>query len=220
MDQQSDIETGNLPSWIGHLMTTQDRIKVEQTITDVEKTTDGEIVVAIARRSAAVSLVPVVLFLFGCAIIMDLHHRLAFSVWLDAVLVGVAACLAWWLGRQPGIQRALLSVRESNRQVGQAAATEFLAARINHTQAATGVLIHVSLMEHRVSVIGDAAISAKLSQTDWDEMVGVIVRGIKRGNFSDGLQRAIMLAGALLAKNFPKSPGNTSELHNTIRFIE
>ena len=68
-----------------------------------------------------------------------------------------------------------------NEEVERGAAEAFHRFRVRTTNEGTGVLIYVSLFEHRVRVIGDDAISRKLGQSDWKEIRDLITNGMRSG---------------------------------------
>lgn len=63
---------------------------------------------------------------------------------------------------------------------------------------ATGILILVSLLEHRVQVLADKGINDRVPPGTWDGLVNGIIDGIRTGRATDAICDAIARCGALL----------------------
>jgi len=213
-------ETEKIPSWARRFIDAAGKAAVEDGIAGAESRTSGEIVVAVASGSTGVDHLPVLLSLVAGLVIADVAWMVDAAtlplagILLAAVIASVFAARLLW------VQRMCTSKQDRDRQVDNAAAAEFLRARISNTKAATGVLIYVSLMEHRVVVLGDSAIATKMDQSQWDGMVAAIVKGIKGKDFAGGLKAGVEMAGELLSRHFPVSSLDHNELHNAVRFID
>lgn len=104
------------------------------------------------------------------------------------------------------------------QRVAQRAAQVFIAEEVFSTRDRTGILIFLSLMEHKVLVIGDAGINAKVGQAEWQDVVARIVRGIDHGHAVDGLIDAVHQCGLLLQKRGVKRRADDrNELSNKLR---
>ena len=87
---------------------------------------------------------------------------------------------------------------------------------LHHTRDHTGILILISLLEHRVEVLADRGINEKVSPGTWDEIVHSITAGIKSGNASDAFCKAIERCGDILAAHFPRQADDKDELPNRL----
>ncbi|HEY4995035.1 MAG TPA: hypothetical protein VII21_01930, partial [Aestuariivirga sp.] len=65
--------------------------------------------------------------------------------------------------------------------------------------------------------IGDEAIAAKLSASDWQKIIDEMLQLLKEKQSCDALVLGVQHAGALLAKHFPAKSHVKNELPN--RFI-
>ncbi|MEK7287868.1 MAG: hypothetical protein AAB091_04855, partial [Elusimicrobiota bacterium] len=63
-------------------------------------------------------------------------------------------------------------------------------------------------------------ITDKLSRQDWEEVCAAAVDGLKAGRPTEGLTRAIEIAGRLLAHQFPVRPDDRNELKNELCLID
>lgn len=217
--------------------TEKDRNAIAEDIARAETATSGEIVPVVATASgsydraedlfglvfalAALSVVWVfggVLFA-GCAWSTDPAGGLSLPVVLSVVAAAffVGAFLATFV---PGLRRPLIPGSEMDSEVERRAAESFHRFRIRGTAGATGVLIYVSLFEHRVRVYGDDAINEKIDGETWQEICNLVVDGIKKGDLSGGLRAGILRCGEVLTRHFPIEPGDRNELVNTLHLID
>ncbi|MDO8804413.1 MAG: TPM domain-containing protein [Elusimicrobiota bacterium] len=120
----------------------------------------------------------------------------------------------------PVLKLPFVPKKEIDQEVERAAAHAFRQFRLGRTTGGTGILIYVSLLEHRVRVEGGGAISDKLSQQDWEEVCAAAVAGLKAGRPAEGLVSAIEAAGRLLARHFPIRPDDRNELKNELCLID
>ena len=101
--------------------------------------------------------------------------------------------------------------------VDRAARLAFLSQGLVETRDRTGILIFVSLLEHRVEVIADRGIDTKVQPGTWDGVVDATLSGIRERRAEEGLCEAIRTCGELLAAEFPPRPDDTDELANRLR---
>ena len=84
------------------------------------------------------------------------------------------------------------------------------------TSKRNGVLIFVSPRSRTFAVIGDTAVHEKCGDSFWRVLAATIGSHFKTGDFTGGLVHGIERAGALLAENFPREPGDRNELPNRV----
>ena len=82
------------------------------------------------------------------------------------------------------------------------------------TRERTGILIYVSLLEHRVVVLADRGIHSRVEAGTWDAVVERVVVGIRENRAEAGLADGIRLCGEILAERFPIRAGDLNELPN------
>lgn len=135
-----------------------------------------------------------------------------FAILLAAAL-GVG--LSYWL---PPLRRILAGKSLMNRRVAARALEAFVSEEVFDTRDRTGILIFLSMFEHRVHVIGDAGINARVRPGDWEDVVEIITSGIKSGQPAEGLVRAIEKCGDLLKlKEVERREDDTNELADGLR---
>ena len=118
----------------------------------------------------------------------------------------------------PALKRFFTGEDLIDHRVALRAADAFITEEVFKTRDRTGILIFLSLMEHKVLVVGDVGINAKVDRSEWEDIVARIVRGINEGHPADGLIDAISQCGVLLQKSgFKRRRDDTNELPNALR---
>jgi putative membrane protein len=78
------------------------------------------------------------------------------------------------------------------------------------------VLVLISVFEHKIWVLADKGINAKVDEGQWDDIVKIIIGGIKQKRQAEAICKAIKKIGDLLKEHFPIKPDDTDELDNII----
>ena len=200
MNTQRDI-----PSWLKHRLRPVDLEQITAVIQQVERATDGEIVPVIVHKSAMTSHIATVcillLWFFASAVVAE--FRLDIPILWISLGLGVLAALGWGLGRLDGFTRLLTPNADLELQVWRRAQSEFLREGIGRTKRATGILLFISMAEHRAVVLADQAIAAKYPQETWVEVVEILINALKKRQMGSGLCAAIVRCGQIIAPHFP-----------------
>ena len=104
------------------------------------------------------------------------------------------------------------------RRVLARAITCFKVGAERRTHGRTGILIYLSMREHRAEIVADAAISGKVAPEVWGEAMAAMLPEIRAGRIADGMVAAIERVGVVLAEHFPRAEDDTNELPD--RLIE
>lgn len=104
------------------------------------------------------------------------------------------------------------------RRVRRRAIEIFKAGTKQRTVGHTGILIYLSMGEHRAEIIGDQAITSVTSPDTWAEAMAALLVEAKKGRYADGIIAAVAKVGLVLAEHFPKSQDNPNEIAD--RLIE
>ncbi len=105
----------------------------------------------------------------------------------------------------------------SNGNVDARALEVFSILKMHNTKLQNGVLIYVSVEERAFAIYGDKGINDIVSNTFWDETVGIMQSHFKNGHYKQGLVDGILKAGTELQIHFPwNSNTDENELPNTI----
>jgi uncharacterized membrane protein len=79
----------------------------------------------------------------------------------------------------------------------------FAQLRVWDTEHNSGVLFYVLLAEHRIEIVADRGIAARVSAAEWDAICAHMRQRYARGQWRDGSLDGIAAAHALLHRHFP-----------------
>lgn len=147
-------------------------------------------------------------------------HELTANQWLGTVIaVGVLKWIGMWLillWRPLRIwltPRAILAARVRARAIDL-----FKVGTEAKTLGRTGVLLYVSLREHRADIVADEAIAAKVTPEVWGDAMVALIDRVRAGKPGEGMAEAVRQMGVVLAAHFPSGSENPNELPD--RLIE
>jgi putative membrane protein len=127
-----------------------------------------------------------------------------------AALGGLVALLV------PAIRRALVPSEVLAERVHQRATRAFVEEEVFRTRDRTGILIFVSLFEHRVVVLADRGLDGRVTPGQWEEIVLGIAAGMRRGEPGPALAEGIRRCASLAAQAPPR-PDDRDELPGQLR---
>ncbi len=194
------------------------RDAIERAVRTAESRTSGEIVPVVVDRShdyAGVRAAAAALLAFAAGLIV-LEFAPRPALWLPPAQIAVFVGGYWLAGRR-SLLRLLVPAARAADFVDRAAKLRFLEEGLVETRERTGILIYVSLLEHRVEVLADCGIDAQVEDGTWDGVVRLILDGVRARKAEEGLCAAIELCGDLLAARFPPRPDDEDELENRLR---
>jgi len=87
---------------------------------------------------------------------------------------------------------------------------------MTRTADRNGVLIFLSVADHRFVVLGDEGIHSKVSPSFWQEIASILATHFGQNRFAEGIIRAADTVGQLLAAHFPCTHRDINELPDTI----
>jgi len=88
----------------------------------------------------------------------------------------------------------------------------FAQLRVWDTEQNNGVLIYLLLAEHRVEIVADRGINAKLDQAVWQKICREMQLALRQGAFEEGVCAGIRAIAAHLTEHFPSAGVNVNEL--------
>ena len=212
------------------LFTDSDRDHIEEAVRSAEARTSGEIVPVIVAQSddypIAVRRAGLIGLAAGAVVFEVL--RLVWSGWAPAWITNDASLFAsmliggglFWLAaaKLPSFKRMLIGRDAIDRAVHSRAVHAFVEEEVFATRDRTGILLLVSLFEHRVEVFGDSGINDAVSEDDWGDVIDDVIKGIRKGDAPGGLIRGIERCGELLErKGVGVRPDDEDELSNRPR---
>jgi len=117
------------------------------------------------------------------------------------------------------VPRLKLSFVSSVRQaeaVRERALRAFYEKGLYRTREETGILIFISLLEHKVWILGDRGIDRKIPPGSWQSLADKLAVGIRSGQAADALCRVIGACGDELSRHFPRRGDDRNELPDDV----
>jgi putative membrane protein len=205
-----------------------DKSTIEQCVQEVEKRTSGEIVPMVVSASYHYPMSNMIGGLI-LALVISVGLTLAYGIvnlwrgfsamelWIFPAVFAVAFLIFHELiKRVPVLKRIFITKAEIAEEVEEAALTSFYRSGLNNTRDRTGILIFISVFERMAYVLADEGINAKVDTAVWQEVVNLVVEGIKQRRQADGICRAVQRCGQLIQEHFPIKSDDTDELDNLI----
>jgi putative membrane protein len=110
------------------------------------------------------------------------------------------------------LRMALTPGSTKTRRVRRRAIMLFKTGAERRTVGRTGILVYLSLAEHRAEIVADEAITAVTTPETWGEAMVALLTEVKAGRPGEGIAAAVALIGDVLAEHFPKTSGDTNEI--------
>jgi putative membrane protein len=202
-----------------------ERDRVTEAVREAEKLTAGEIVVKIISASyhyPMANAIGAVLFALPLALVLTVLTGEwlwigSQNMWLLlGYLTVIFIVFHEVIKRTRWLKRLFISDREVDEEVKEAAVTTFFSEGLYRTRDETGVLLLISVFEHKVWILADNGINARIQDGQWEDIVGRLIRGIKQKQQADAICEAVEQIGAILKAYFPVKPDDTNELQNLI----
>ena len=210
-----------------------DHLLVSEAVGEAEKTTDGEIVTIVSSQSNDYSDVGLVWAAIAAFIAMSFtafypapyleiltnllgswDNEIGFGefAWL-ITSIGALKFLGVWLFMKwkPALMFFTPKWIKSQR-VRERAINLFRVGTESKTAGKTGVLIYLSMAEHRAEIVADAAINEHVGVEKWGDAMATLITHVKNHEPGRGMAEAARQIGVILTEYFPKSDGNPNEL--------
>ena len=223
---------------MAYLSETQHRL-VSDAVGEAERNTSGEIVTVLADRSDGYSDV-VLVYAAGMAFtamsvfaalprpFLDLWDSLVGGWGHDwstgelasmTIALGLVAFAASWVALSfDALRFALVPKPVKAARARDAAVRHFKVGAESRTHGRTGVLLYLSMREHRAEIVADATIASQVPAEVWGEAMADMLGEIREGRVAEGLAAGIRDVGVVLAERFPRDAEDTNELPD--RLIE
>lgn len=220
-------------------MSDDDRDRVGAAVFAAESQSAGEIVTILAHRSddyADVALAWAafvgLLALTALTATPDFYLGIYESVmggwvhqWTPRTIFGVALLVAalkfggmWLILLWPPLRLWLTPAPVRHRRVRERAVSAFKIGAERRTHGRTGILIYLSMAEHRAEIVADEAIASKVPPEVWGDAMVAMLAELKQDRLADGLIAAVTRVGAVLTQHFPRTEDDQNELPD--RLIE
>ncbi len=212
---------------------------VSEAVAAAEDHTAGEIVTVLAERTdgytdivlawaALAAFTAMSLFAALPQPFMDLWDRLfggwghvwstgelaSMTIALGMVAFAVTCALLW----RDRLRFATIPGPVKTARVHARAVKHFKVGAERRTHGRTGVLIYLSLKEHRAEIVADEAIGTMVQPEVWGEAMADMLVHIREGRIAEGMAAGVHDVGVVLAQHFPRSENDVNELPD--RLIE
>lgn len=220
-------------------VSSDDHVRISAAVAQAELQSCGEIVTILAERSdgytdvqlawsAAASLLALCALVIAPDFYLGLYDRLMADwghEWTPRAIISLAAGFAalkfggaflvqLW---QP-LKFFLVPPPVKTARVHARAIRAFRIGAERRTAGRTGVLIYLSMREHRAEIVADEAIATKVAPEVWGDAMNAMLAHVSDGRIADGICAAVDNVGAILAQHFPRADGDENELPD--RLIE
>lgn len=208
-----------------------DLLRIKAAVKEAENKISGEIVPVIVERSGQYSIANYKGSLIGASLFFvlivfldrGLLEHANNTLFYDPMFIFLIVILGGILGAviprfSDPVKRLLVARQYQDLITRQAAENAFLEEEVFNTRQRTGIMIFISFFEHEVIVMADVGISKVVDQSEWDKIVGDIIKSIRAGKVVEALEEGIKQCGnILLEKGFRKTDDDVNELRDDLR---
>jgi putative membrane protein len=212
---------------------------VADAVTEAESATSGEIVTVLADRSDGYTDVALLWAVGAAFTAMSVfaafplpflgawdqliggwgHEWTTGELASMVIALGLVKFLAVMLVQQwEPLKFALIPGPTKTARVHGQAVRQFKVGADRRTTGRTGVMIYLSMAEHRAEIVADESIAAIVPAEVWGEAMGDMLSHIRKGRIAEGLAVGIRDVGFVLAEHFPRGADDQNELPD--RLIE
>lgn len=192
---------------------------IQDTIHQIELRTIGEVAVMVVESSAQYAEAEILGSLISGSFISLILTVIFFhsSIWVYIPLSFLFLFLLLPLViKIPLLKTPFISLKRKDIAVRERAVRAFYEKGLYKTKKNTGVLIFLSLLEHKVWILADKGIYEKIEQDTLNSFAKTISQGVRDNQACDSLCKVMKDAGNLLAANFPVTPDDINELSNEV----
>src|SRR5690606_23741080 len=201
-------------------LTADDHKRVSDAVALAEAQTAGEIVTVVADRSDGYSDVAfawAALVSFTALAIFTLFPNFYLGViesalggwnheWTHREVLGIGTAIAivkflaiWAILHWQPLRFALIPPPIKTARALDRVIDLFKVGAERRTHGRTGILIYLSMREHRAEIVADEAIAQKVSPETWGEAMAAMLEHIKQGRVADGMIAAVGKVGGVLS---------------------
>ncbi|MFC0307757.1 hypothetical protein EIK56_17740 [Sphingomonas sp. C8-2] len=213
--------------------------RVTDAVTAAEARSDAEIATIVSERSDSYNDVPLIWAALVALLALAVYaafpgfyiglldrvtggwHVWTMREWMTVLVFATTIkflatryIVGWW-----PLRMAFTPGRTKTRRVRARAVALFKASTEQRTLSRTGVLLYLSLAEHRAEIVADEAIVAKVSPDAWGAAMALLIDGCKAGRPADGMVAAVGAIGEVLAVHFPRTGTDPDEIPNRMIYL-
>jgi len=149
------------------------------------------------------------------------HPRWTHRLFSDADLEAIAATVAAVERETSAEIRVHLERRLPRRSAapGDAlarAAEVFTTLGMQATAERNGVLLYLAVDDHKLAIVGDAGVHARVGEEYWQRVRDAMVERLRRGEAREAVRHAVTEVGLVLRRFFPRQPDDQNELSDRV----
>jgi putative membrane protein len=204
-----------------------ERETLSKRIGSLEERTDAEVVCAVATESGRYDRADSICgLIFGVLALIVTQSIIATDGWgvaealyigwqvaliVAGFMVGTILCSYWH-----GLRRLLVTSNEMDSEVQRSMHAVFSMSGIGGTKHHGGLLIYLSLFEHRLEVHGDKLLLEKVTVEELESIRDAVLQRVRAGKITDGLLAGLEIADGVLARALPHTGEETDTLANDL----
>ncbi len=202
-------------------LTENDCKKIEDAVSKAEELNKLEIIPMILKQSDFYPAAH-----FRCALLFALAtpmiiYQLPISIENPVIYIWSqlpALFIGYLLPYKSKIKRFFSTRSELKEEVHQKAIESFFIHNIHQTKERTGILIFISLLEHKIEILTDIAVKEKFSKQELKKIIKSISYNLKKKNLIEAIVSGINECGELGRRYFPlnKEEENKNELSDKV----
>lgn len=194
---------------IERLFSVDDLAAIGEATTAAEMRTGGEIVPYIVERVVEKDEARwrgATLGSLAAALVAGMVHAFGgfwggAGVWWITLPAVAGAGLGYMIAGFDAVGRRLIPDDNLERAVTMRAEAAFVEEEVFDTRDRTGILIFLSLFEHRAVILADAGINRAVPEDTWKVLVDRLVAGIRAGRAAEALRESVIRCGEVLAEH-------------------
>jgi len=186
---------------MGRILSNPDRVRLNRLISEAEKRTKTQIVLAVIRRCDSYPELPWKAFamaasIAGLAVFARDFPGYAWSSRMTALIAATSilaggAVFALLAVFMPAFARLFLSRHRARTEVRQYAESLFLSRELFATRGRTGVLLLVSLFERRVVLLPDKGLRKRLTDDAMRDVIAAMAPHLRRNKIDRALEEGL-----------------------------
>ena len=218
------------------MLSEADRSKITQAVVKAESVTNAEFVPVIARDSGRYDRAEDIAGVWGAMLVSAAllwfwpYESSEHGSWgpdpryalIGRVVLGILSgfLAGVWLSHLfPSLRRLFIPRREIDDEVSRAARMVFFDQRIHHAPGRAGLLIYISVFEHRAFLLADERLLAACGQAQLDDWCQRLTQQLKTSTIADAIASVLDHAAAQLSTTLPRSADDRNELNDAVIVI-
>lgn len=209
------------------ILSTGELNELSDRIASLETRTDAEVVLAVATESGrydrAESICGLILGVLALLVAQMIHSLDHWDVaealpmgWQVTLIAGGFVAGSLLSSYSHDLRRLLVTSNEMNAEVHRSVHTVFSSHGVGGTRHHGGLLIYLSLFEHRLEVHGDCSLLEKVTVEELQSIRDAVLERVRSGKLADGLLAGLEMADDILARTLPHTDDVTDELPNEV----